>query len=644
MIVLTAEGLSKSYGVKTLFKNISLHIEEGSRIGLIGVNGSGKSSLLQALAGVEPADQGSVLVPDRVRLEYVPQEPPILENATVLEQVFSGDSPEFTVVREYEMAQFELESDPAHPGKQQALLRASTRMDEVGGWQLEAEAKKILGKLGIHRFDEKMGVLSGGQRKRVALAAALIRPCDLLILDEPTNHLDPDAVEWLEQLLARSRNALLMITHDRYFLDRVTNRILELDGGSLYAYEGNYSVFLEKKAERMQLLQASERKRQNLFRSELAWIRRGAKARTTKQKARIDRFEKLQSEQIVQEQQELTVSLSGSRLGKKVIELENVGKEFGSRTLFTGFSRIIQRDDRIGIIGPNGSGKSTLLRIIAGLAEPDEGAVETGTTVRIGYFGQTNDAMNESLRVIEYVREGAETVKTAEGSLSAAQMLERFLFPPHMHGTRVDQLSGGEKRRLYLLRLLMSGPNVLLLDEPTNDLDIATLSVLEDYIEHFEGAVITVSHDRFFLDRTADTLLAFQGNGRIEAFLGTYSEYRELEQQLSNGERTESSSSGPKDKEKAASPSNEARPREKQLKFSYKEQKEYEEIDERIAAAEAALAQATADLDTCGSDYVKLQEVTARQQELQAQLDALIERWTYLNELAEEIERNRANR
>lgn len=595
MSLLTAEQLSKSYGVKKLFEDVTFTIGENDRIGLIGVNGTGKSTLLQAIAGIEPADFGTIAVRNGTRIEYLPQNPDYDSNVTVLEQV----------------------------------------LQQIGGEEAEFEAKKMLSKLGIERYDDRMGVLSGGQRKRVMLAGALTRESDLLILDEPTNHLDTDAVEYLEQQLKRRRSALLMITHDRYFLDRVATRMLELDRGQLFSYSGNYAEFLDKKAERLELEQASERKRQNLFRRELEWIRRGAKARTTKQKARIDRFEQIRDAAPDSADADLDISLAGTRLGKKVIELKQVGKRYGDRPLIRDFSYIVQRRDRIGIIGPNGSGKSTLLRLIRGDIVPEQGEVEIGLTVKIGFYTQESDDLDGNKRVIDYVKEAAEHVKTADGTtVSASQMLERFLFSGEQQWTRIDRLSGGEKRRLYLLRILMEGPNVLLLDEPTNDLDIQTLSILEDYLDDFGGAVIAVSHDRYFLDRVADKILAFEPEGTIGHHEGNYSDYLEHRNRREDAPPTED------DKPNAgqAAPRSE-RPRA--LKMSWQEQRDFEQIEEWIAEAEQELDRITAALDGAGSDYERLQALTEQQQAQERKLEELIERWTYLNELSEQIEQQK---
>ncbi|MFZ3170615.1 MAG: ABC-F family ATP-binding cassette domain-containing protein [Carboxydocellales bacterium] len=598
MNLLSAENIAKSYGLKKLFSEVSCGIEEGDKIGLIGINGTGKSTFLQVLAGLEDADQGLVVTGNAVRMGYLSQNPCFDEQATVLQQVLQG-----------------------------------IYLVAPDDWQLESEAKTILTRLGIDDFTAQVGTLSGGQRKRVALAAALIKPVELLILDEPTNHIDNEAVDWLEQYLNKRKGALLMVTHDRYFLDRVVNRILELDQGRLFSYSGNYSKYLELKLAREEQEQSAEQKRLNLWRNELAWIRRGAKARTTKQKARIDRFEKLEADKPTVCGDKLEISVGGSRLGKKVIALEQICKGFGGKQLINDFSYTISRDDRIGIIGPNGTGKSTLLNIIAARLEADSGTVNQGLTVKLGYFAQENQELNESLRVIDYIREQAEVVPTADGKLiSAAQMLERFLFTRDLQWSPIDKLSGGERRRLYLLRVLMGAPNVLLLDEPTNDLDIQTLTILEDYLDEFPGAVIVVSHDRYFLDRVVEKIFTFTGNDRIDVYLGNYSEYLEQAKDqpvITASENNGVSHNGGKD----SRDKDNSRP----LKFTFKEQKEYEQIDQLIANVEKELQEVNAGINGAGSDFVLLQELTGGQQKLEKQLDELLERWTYLNELAEAI-------
>jgi len=632
MNLISIENISKSYSEKVLLNNISLGIGEGDKIGVIGVNGTGKSTFLKIVAGVEEAEEGKIIIGNKVRIEYLPQNPYFDENATVLEQIFKGSSPEISLIRKYEATLEKLNNDPNNESLQKEILLLNHQMDAMKAWQLESEAKTILTKLGISNFDAVVGTLSGGQKKRIALASSLITPSDLLILDEPTNHIDNDTVEWLEQYLNKRKGALLMITHDRYFLDRVANRTIELHNGNLYNYSGNYSDFLEKKLEREELEQATERKRQNLFKKELAWIKRGAKARTTKQKARIDRFEKLQDSKLDVSSEKLEMSSVASRLGKKVIELQNITKSFNNNKLLDDFNYILLRDDRIGIIGPNGKGKSTLMNIITGALPPDSGNVEVGETVKIGYFSQENKGMDEKLRVIDYIKEVAEFLPLADGTtISASQMLERFLFTPTMQYTPISKLSGGERRRLYLLYVLMGAPNVLLLDEPTNDLDIQTLTVLEDYIDDFNGAVVVVSHDRYFLDRIVDKIFAFEGNGEIIQYVGNYSDYQEvvkskIEEKITQNKVKSEDRKNEEDKKK-----------DKPLKFTYKEQKEYDEIDDTIANKEEELEEVNKRINSAGSNFELLQELLAEQSKLEGELEYLMERWTYLNELAEKI-------
>lgn len=645
MNVLTAENLTKSYGQKVLFKDISFGIDDGEKIGIIGVNGTGKSTLLKILAGLEWPEQGKVTTGNSIRVEYLPQNPAFEETATVLQQVFKGNSPVMKLLREYESALEKLNEDPDEPLLQEKLIALGQQMDELDAWQLENEAKTILNKLGISRFDTLVGNLSGGQRKRVALASALINPTDILLLDEPTNHIDNDTVDWLELYLNKRKGALVMITHDRYFLDRVVGRIFELDQGKLYPYPGNYSRFLELKAEREEQVEASERKRQNLFRNELAWMRRGAKARTTKQKARIERFEKLQAEKPPEQTGRIEMPAGASRLGKKILECTDLRKGFPERgILIKDFSYILLRNDRIGIIGPNGSGKSTLLNLITGILTPDSGSIEIGSTVKIGYFSQENTYFDPEIRVIDAIKEVAEVIPTADGgSLTASQMLERFLFPPAVQWTQIAKLSGGEKRRLYLLRILMGAPNVLLLDEPTNDLDIQTLTILEEYLDDFPGAVIAVSHDRYFLDRVTDKIFAFQGKGEIRSYVGNYSDYREqvyaAEQEAEQAVKL--ASLAKTFQRMDAEEKEPERKKERPLKMTYKEQQEYAQIDAQIAQAEEELEKNNQEMNDAGSDFGKLNELVKLQQTLEQKLDDLLERWTYLTELAEKIAENK---
>lgn len=636
MNILSIDNISKGYSDKTLFENVSLGIGDGDKIGLIGINGTGKSTLLKIIAGVETADTGKIIAGSRISIEYLSQDPDFDGGANVLEQVFKGNSPVMQLLREYEGAVEKLSKNPEDEELQRALTNLNSKMDSMNAWQIESEAKTVLTRLGITDFKAKMAELSGGQKKRIALASSLIMPSDLLILDEPTNHMDNDTIAWLEQYLNKRKGALLMITHDRYFLDRVTNRIIELDKGTLYSYQGNYSTFLEKKLEREELEQASERKRQNILRKELAWIRRGAKARTTKQKARIQRFEELSSQGIEINSDKLEMTSVSSRLGKKVIEVENISKSLSGRTLIEGFSYIVVREDRVGIVGPNGSGKSTLLNMIAGRLNVDSGKIDIGETVNIGYFSQENTELNEQLRVIEYIKEVAEYVLLANGDrITASQMLERFLFSPALQWTPISKLSGGEKRRLYLLRVLMGAPNVLLLDEPTNDLDIQTLTILEDYLDDFSGAVIVVSHDRYFLDRVTDKIFDFEGMGIIKQYTGNYSDYIEAVKESAAEEIKERPKQDKKDRD-------EEKKKNKPLKFSFKEQKEYEEIDDKIEKVENQICNMDTQIEGAASDYETLQKLIAEKEELESQLEYLMERWTYLNELAEEIEKSKA--
>ncbi|MDR9857417.1 ABC-F family ATP-binding cassette domain-containing protein [Paenibacillus sp. VCA1] len=635
MNIMTVEHISKSYGEKILFQDASFGMEDQDKIGIVGVNGTGKSTFLRVIAGLEQPDDGSISIGNQVRVRYLAQNPDFNPDNTVLQQVFEGNDPKLKVVRDYTETMERLERNPADSALQEKLLKLNQQMDALQAWQMESEAKTILSKLGIVRFDAPMGTLSGGQRKRVALAQALIEPCELLILDEPTNHIDNDSVIWLEQYLQKRRGALLMITHDRYFLDRVANVMLELDQGRLFRYEANYSKFLELKAEREEREEASEQKRQNLLRNELAWIRRGAKARSTKQKARIDRFEALKEQQGPTRSGTVEMSAASTRLGRKIIELEHVGKKAGGKLLIHDLNYICVPGDRIGIVGPNGSGKSTLLNMIAGRLQPDEGEIVAGPTVKVGYFTQEHQDMDGSMRVIEYIKEEAEVIRSEDGgSITASQMLERFLFPPAMQWTPISRLSGGEKRRLYLLRVLMSAPNVLLLDEPTNDLDIQTLAVLEDYLDDFPGVVFVVSHDRYFLDRTVDKMLAFEGEGRVRVHVGNFTEYSEW-----MAKNAEPAAAERKAEKTASASKNDpaAAPREK-LKFSYKEQREYEQIDGLIEACENKLAGIRKKMEEAYSDSALLQELLQQQEETEQELEHLMERWTYLNELAEKIE------
>lgn len=627
-MILSAENMSRSYGDRVLFENISFNIEEGDKIGVIGVNGTGKSTLLKMIAAGESGG-GKLTIPGGVVMEYLPQDPPFEPDATVLEQIFKGDSPLMVLLRRYETAVEAVAAEPENDRLQKQLLELQQEMDNKYAWQLESEAKAVLTQLGITDLQQKMGELSGGQRKRVALAGVLVRPSDLLILDEPTNHMDNATVAWLEQQLLKRKGALLMVTHDRYFFDRVVNRTLEIDNGKGYLYTGNYSLFLEKREERRIAEASAAQKLRNVYRRELAWISRGAEARRTKKKDRVERFAQIEAEvKNVQTEASLEMSSVSSRLGKTVIELENVGMVYNGLDYIKDFSYILLRNDRVGIVGPNGAGKSTLMDIIAGRLAPTSGSITVGQTVKIGYFSQHSEFPDSSQKVLEYIKEANNYIETADGSrISAAQMLERFLFPPELQWVPVNKLSGGEKRRLYLLRVLMTAPNVLLLDEPTNDLDIPTLSVLEDYLDSFAGAVIAVSHDRYFLDRFANKIFALQPGGTLRQFVGGYSDYENTLAQEAAEQAVE--------KPKAAAV-REAAPKPAKKKMTYSERLELENIDQEIARTEAELKMLGMEINSCGSDFVRLGELTKEQEAAQKKLDELVDRWAYLSELAEE--------
>ena len=587
-MLLSAEHISINFGSRQLLEDVDFYLNEGDKIGIIGINGTGKATFLKVLAGVQEADGGTLKRDPNVQVSVLMQNPQMNENASVLEQVFLHFPKEFRALREY-------------------------------------EAKTMLTKLGFSDFAQRVGTLSGGQRKRVALAAALLHPADVLILDEPTNHLDTGMVAWLEDWLRRFRGGVVMVTHDRYFLERVCNRITELDHGKLYHYEANYSRYLELKAQRAEMAQASERKRQAILRVEREWIMRGCKARTTKSKDRIERYENLLQQDAPREDETVQLSASSSRLGRKIIELHGVSKTYGERCLFRNVSLHLLRDDRIGIVGNNGAGKSTLLRLMAGQLQPDEGVVELGTTVKIGHFSQEGRELNLNERVYDFIHDIAGEVKTNEGTFSASQMMERFLFPSDLQSVPIGRLSGGERRRLYLLSVLMEAPNVLLLDEPTNDLDVMTLSILEDYLQSFPGPIITVSHDRFFLDKMCDHILEV-GGGEVRRYVGNWSDWN---REKKNHEIA-----------KEAVPKTAAPPRVKQqkLKFSFKEQREFDTIDDEIAALEGQMEECKAAQSACGSDFMKLQELMRQQGELEAALEYKTERWIYLTELKEKID------
>lgn len=626
---LKVTDLTKTYGKKTLFDHLSFLIHEKDRIGLIGINGTGKTSLLNIIAGVDSGDGdlAAIQQPSDYQIGYLSQNQTFDENITIAEAVFQGDSPIIKAVKNYELALAALSENGLDEGVQRRYTQAEEAMNKQDAWTADTNAKIILQKLGIPTLEKKIGELSGGQLKRVSLAQVLIEAPDLLLLDEPTNHLDYETIEWLENFLNNYRGAVLMVTHDRYFLDRVTNRIFELSFGKLYEYKGNYETYVMEKAERERVAVEQEEKRKRLFKQELAWMRAGVQARGTKQQARIDRFQDLKENlHQVQTNGTLEADFATQRLGKKVLEIKEGNYAIDHKQLLKDFNLLIQANDRIGITGKNGAGKSTLLNILAGRIPLESGLYSIGETVRIGYYTQQNEEMDPNQRMIAYLQEAAEEVKRSDGSsVGVAEMLERFLFPRFMHGTLIGKLSGGEKRRLYLLKLLISQPNVLLLDEPTNDLDIDTLTILEDYIQTFKGAVIAVSHDRYFLDKTMDKLLVFQGNGQILSFYGTMSEY------LANQKEQEKVKEKPLNK-----PLKEASTEKKEkTKLTYMEQKEWATIEEDITQLETKLETLTEEMNHQGDDFVRLQElqeaVTATEQLLEEKMN----RWEYLSEYAD---------
>ena len=589
-MLLSAEHISINFGSRQLLNDVNFYLNEGDKTGIIGINGTGKSTFLKVLSGITEPDEGKISRNPNVQVSYLSQNPVMEDEATILEQVFLHFPAEFRALNEY-------------------------------------EAKSMLSKLGLPDFERKVGTLSGGQRKRVALAAALIHPADILVLDEPTNHLDSAMVAWLEDWLRRFKGGLVMVTHDRYFLERVVNHITELSRGKLYHYEANYSKYLELKAQRAEMAEASERKRQSILRVEREWIMRGCRARTTKSKDRIERYENLLNQDAPETDDTVQLAAASSRLGRKIIELHDVSKIYDGRTIIGNFSYNLLRHDRIGIVGHNGAGKSTLLHMIAGDLRPDSGSVEMGTTVKIGHFSQEGRELDLNQRVYDFIHEIAEEVRTDEGTFTANQMMERFLFPSDLQSVPIGRLSGGERRRLYLLSVLMAAPNVLLLDEPTNDLDVMTLSILEDYLQGFPGPILTVSHDRFFLDKLSEHIFEV-GEGTVKRYVGNWSDWVAAKK----------AEAQPEKQEKAEKSAPAQRQREKKLKFSFKEQREFETIDDDIAALEAKIADCQAKQSTCGSDYVKLQELMEEQKTLEAALEEKTERWMYLMELKEKID------
>ncbi len=632
MTLFTLKSVKKDFGIKEILKEASFSLDEGDKVGLIGTNGSGKSTLLQMITGVEPIDEGEIWVNSAAKIIYLPQQPQLNEELSVIEQVFSDSHEIMTLLQEYEELSHQLTQEAAESDQQLSRLSQLTQqIEQVKGWELETNAKIILTKLGITNFSQKIADLSGGYRKRVALASVLLSEPDVLLMDEPTNHLDALSVEWLQSYLKRYQGALLLVTHDRYFLDQVTNRIIEIDRAGISNYSGNYAYFLQKKTEAEDSELSSQHKQKGRLRRELEWLKQGPKARSTKQKARIDRIKAMQSEEVRSQTGKVEITTASRRIGKKVIELTDICKSYAERTLIKDFSYIFQPDDRIGIIGANGAGKSTLMDIITGRVPPDQGTVEIGITIHIGYFDQHSEDLNlnENQRVIDYLKDVAELVKTVDGSLiTASQMLERFLFAPNQQYSPIHKLSGGERRRLFLLRVLISAPNVLILDEPTNDLDVQTLGILEEYLEDFNGCVIVVSHDRYFLDRTVDTIFALEEGGHIQSYPGNYSLYLDYKQaQEKETEAVADKPTRPKsDKPKSQTES-------KPKKLSFKEKKEYETLEKNISKLEAKKAEIEQTLaENPPTDYEILYQLTQQLADLDREINSATERWLGLAE------------
>ncbi|MFR9064342.1 MAG: ABC-F family ATP-binding cassette domain-containing protein [[Clostridium] scindens] len=601
MNLLTMEHITKSYTNRVLLDDEGFSINENEKIGVIGINGMGKSTLLKVAAGIEPCDSGKISMGGQVKICYLPQTPVFQEGTTILKAAVEGN------------------------------------VDELNRWTIEADAKAMLNRLGFTDYEERIGHMSGGQKKRVALVNALLTPADILVLDEPTNHLDNAMSEWLEEYLISFRGAILMVTHDRYFLDRVATRIVEVDQGKIYSYPGNYSQFVRLKEERQSMALATERKRKSILKTELEWLSRGARARSTKQKAHIDRIKAMQEIRDIQEEKRVSMDSVASRMGNKTIELAGISKSYDGRKVIEDYNYIFLKNDRIGIIGPNGCGKSTLLRIINGIVKPDAGSLDIGQTIRMGYFSQENEYMDDSMRVIDYVKEVGEYITTSDGKITASQMLENFLFDGALQWSKIEKLSGGEKRRLYLLRILMGAPNVLILDEPTNDLDIQTLTILEDYLDRFDGIIIIVSHDRYFLDRTVNRIFSFEGDGVIRQFEGGYSDYlirKELE-----ALPEETAVSG---EIKECNTKNAWKKREKKLKFSFKEQREFETIDDEIAALEDKIEELNSQVAANATNSARLNELLGEKEEMEQKLEEKMERWVYLNDLNEQIQKSQS--
>ncbi|MFU7514680.1 ABC-F family ATP-binding cassette domain-containing protein [Clostridium sp. HCS.1] len=636
MNLITLENINKTYSEKVLLKDVNLNINDGDKIGLIGLNGAGKSTLLKILTGRDEFFDGKITKGKNIRIEYLAQDTAYDNNSTVLEQIFKGDTPEMKLLMEYEDL---LDKVLLNPSLNDRLIQLQSKIDTMNLWDLESDAKTILTKLGITDFNQKMSELSGGQKKRVFLASSLITPCELLVLDEPTNHLDSDSIEWLEEYLNNRKGALIMITHDRYFLDRVTNKIIELDRGSLYQYEGNYSDFLEKKAERLQVEAAQEEKRQKLILKELKWVRRGAKARTTKQKARLQRFDELVNTETVSVNTDIEMPFIGRRLGKKIIEIDNLSKSFGEKSLIKDLNYIFSKNDRIGIIGKNGAGKTTLINMITGAIKPDSGTIEIGDTVSIGTFSQDNTHMDLNQRAIDYIKEGGENIPTEDGyTITASQLAERFLFDGTLQYTPIEKLSGGERRRLHLLRILMESPNVLILDEPTNDLDIETLKILEDFLDEFIGVVIIVSHDRYFLDRLCNKIFSYEGNGLIKQYVGNYSDYLIYKEYEKANESLTTSNENDKKQLDKSYKSKDNRP-----KFTFKEQKEFEEIYDVIEKIEHNITDIENKMNKNATNYGALNELMQEKEELEEELLMKYERLEYLEDIDRQIKEYKKN-
>lgn len=624
---LKVSGLTQSYGNKVLFNDINFSIFSNQHVGLVGINGTGKTTFLNVIAGKSKADSGEIKKPKDYRIGHLEQDPDFDPEKTVLETVYDGDTPLMQAVREYEQALYDLEKDPENKRNQDKFTRAEEQMNTQQAWTANSQAKSVLTNLGITQMQSKMENLSGGQVKRTMLAQVLIQSPDLLILDEPTNHLDYPMISWLENYLSEYKGALLMVTHDRYFLDRTVDKIIELSSGNLYSYEGNYQSFVRQKSEREAQEVEQAHKSQQLYKQELAWMREGVRARGTKQQARVDRFSNLESQVKNQSSsQELEMGFQSKRLGKKVLELKDASLSIDGKTILSDFNILIQNDERLGITGKNGSGKSSLLNNFAGRFPLDEGVLEVGETVRIAYYTQTNEGMEDDQRLIDYLQEISEEAKTAEGHVrNVRQLLEQFLFPRNVHHQKIGTLSGGEKRRLYLLSLFLREPNVLLLDEPTNDLDIETLTILESYIQDFPGAVIAVSHDRYFLDKVADKLLVFQGEGQIDDYLGNMTDY--LEQNTQPGARE----STPQAAEPKTKKIREEKTKEK-TRLNYHEQKEWETIEEEMFTLDERIAEIPEEMEKAGNDLNRLQELEKERQELNEELEEKMERWEYLSQ------------